>query len=401
MVNLTSGNRQTILRVHFQEAKHDIPTDTWEQLSEITLEPYTSSEVKLGPLKPGCAYRYQIDARFAEESEFHRVAEDSFRTQRSEAASFSFALISDAHITPFTQDRIQILSRVCAAIGSRQPELLLMLGDNIQTFTSHGGPMAEESFGALLYTHLRNGMGRLPASVPVFTVLGNWEGENGWHPIREREWAKKTRMAYLPNPGLETYPEGGSKNHDYYGFTWGDALFLILNVTGYTTNDHTHGSPVGTADDWTLGRQQKTWLLERLSGSQARWKLIFIHHTVGGKAGDALNSRYGRGGGRAAHTGEQAIIHQWMRRYGVQALFYGHDHVFSDMAVDDVHYVCVGSAGAPWKFTEPETGYSRFWTPSGYTWVDVGEKTMKVSFVEPQPGGENENILHSFEITSK
>ncbi|MBI5577795.1 MAG: metallophosphoesterase [Deltaproteobacteria bacterium] len=352
-------------------------------------------------MKPDRLYRYQLDARFAEENEFHRVVEDSFRTQRSEVAPFSFALISDAHITPFTKDRTQVLSQVCAAIGARQPEFLLMLGDNIQTFTSHGGPMAEESFGALLYSHLRNGLGRLPASVPVFTVLGNWEGENGWHPARERAWAKKARMTFLPNPGPETYPEGGSENQDYYGFSWGNTLFLILNVTGYTTNDHAHGSPVGKADDWTLGRQQKTWLLERLSNSKARWKLIFIHHTAGGKAGDDLNSRYGRGGGRAAHIGEQAGIHQWMRRYGVQALFYGHDHVFTDMAVDGIHYICVGSAGAPWKFTESETGYNRFWTPSGYTWVDVDQKALKVSFIEPRSAGGGENILHSFEITSK
>ena len=276
-----------------------------------------------------------------------------------------------------------------------------MLGDNIQTFSTHGGPMTEEGFGPALYSHLRHALGALPSSVPVFAANGNWEGENGWHPERERGWASKARRAFLSGPGANTYPEGGGENGDYYGFTWGNALFLVLNVTGYTMPDHTHGSQTGRADDWTLGEKQKEWLLERLSKSTARWKLLFIHHTVGGKAGDDLNSRYGRGGGRAAHVGEQALIHKWMRQYGVQALFYGHDHVFTDMTVDGIHYTCVGSAGAPWKFTEAETGYGRYWPPSGYTWVDVTPEALKVSFIEPGGTEAKDRILHSFTISGR
>ena len=94
-----------------------------------------------------------------------------------------------------------------------------MLGDNIQTFTSHGGPMVEPSFGPLLYLILRKGLGDLAAAVPVFTAVGNWEGENGWHPERERNWARQARKKYVCNPNSTTYPEGGSEAEDYYGFT--------------------------------------------------------------------------------------------------------------------------------------------------------------------------------------
>jgi hypothetical protein len=80
-----------------------------------------------------------------------------------------------------------------------------MLGDNIQTFTSHGGPMTEERFGSQLYSLLRRGLGTLPSSVPTFLVNGNWEGENGWHPARERDGPGKPvsplfliRVPHLP-----------------------------------------------------------------------------------------------------------------------------------------------------------------------------------------------------------
>jgi hypothetical protein len=147
------------------------------------------------------------------------------------------------------------------------------------------------------------------------------------------------------NPHPPPISQGGGTDHDYYGFTWGDVLFLALNVTGYTLTDQAIGSKIGRADDWILGERQSAWLLEQLSYSKQKWKLILIHHTVGGNAGDDLNTRYGRGGGRAARVAEQAQIHALMKQFGVQALFYGHDHVFTDEVVDGIHYVCAGSAG--------------------------------------------------------
>jgi 3',5'-cyclic AMP phosphodiesterase CpdA len=259
--------------------------------------------------------------------------------------------------------------------------------------------MTDARYGPYLYGLLRQGLGNLPGSVPVFTLNGNWEGENGWHPVKERGWARTARKAFFPNPEPATYPQGGNQDEDYYGFTWGDALFLVLNVTGYTPTSHVINTEAGKQDDWTLGEKQKAWLKAQLADSKARWKFLFIHHTVGGNAGDEVNSRYGRGGGRAAKTGEQALIHGWMRQYGVQALFYGHDHVFTDITVDGVHYICVGSAGAPWKFGTEETGYERFWTPSGYTWVDVSEESLKVSFIGTSEAVAGGQVLHSFVIS--
>jgi hypothetical protein len=202
----------------------------------------------------------------------------------------------------------------------------------------------------------------------------------------------------MPNPGTNTYPEGGNEYEDYYGFTWGDVLCLALTVTGYTPSDHVYQGSIGTGDDWTLGKKQRDWLYNQLSKSNAKWKLLFIHHTVGGKAGDDINTRYGRGGGQAAGTGEQKLIHQWMRKFNVKALFYGHDHVFTDIPVDGIHYVCVGSAGAPWKFTREQTGYKKYWPESGYTWVDVNRDKLTVLFVKPDPLKPEGEVLHKFDI---
>ena len=79
--------------------------------------------------------------------------------------------------------------------------------------------------------------------------------------------------------------------------------------------------------------------------------------------------------------GEQAQVHALMLQYGVQVFFYAHDHVFTDMVVDGVHYALPGSAGAPWKFDDSETGYTQYWTDSGYGRVRVAPDQVQVDFV--------------------
>jgi hypothetical protein len=61
----------------------------------------------------------------------------------------------------------------------------------------------------------------------------------------------------------------------------------------------------------------------------------------------------------------------------------------------------VGSAGAPWKFPESVTGYKKYWTPSGYTWVDVSKERVKISFITPDAYVPEGKPLNSFELIPK
>ena len=399
-MNLAAAKRNIVA---FAKYKKENPADSndWQKTHEVSVRANKTAELQLTSLQADTAYRYELYGHGPVDMTLNKIADGTFRTQRTKTGPFSFALLSDSHIEPFTRDRVEVLQGVSKSILSRRPEFVMMLGDNIQTFTSYGGPLGQEEHGPLLYLTLRFAMGPLPSQVPVFGVVGNWEGENGWHPGGQRQWAKNARKAHIPNPDAKTYPEGGNTDQDYYGFTWGNVLCLVLNVLSYTPKDHTFNSGAGRADEWTLGERQKNWLYEQLSGSKAKWKFIFLHHTAGGNAGDDQNSRYGRGGGRAAKVGEQALIHTWMSKFGVQALFYGHDHVFTDMTVDGIHYTCVGSAGGPWKFDRSLTGYEKWWEPSGYAWVDVEEDIVRISFVHPDKEVASGITMHSFSISPR
>ena len=377
-------------------AEAEINVSAWRYTLPVTAKSLAPVVLHLEDLKPDTVYQYRLMRRRNDEKVFSSLGSYQFRSQRITPGPFSFALLSDAHITAGRDERIQKLSEISAAIAARKPEFVAMLGDNIQTFSSHGGPMEDRAYGPYLYRRYRLALGDLPSYVPGFYVMGNWEGENGWHPTEMRTWAREARLDYIPNPLPDSYPQGGAEHGDYYAFAWGDLLCIVLNVTGYTETDHALGSRIGAKDDWTLGSVQKTWLLTTLKEARERLKVIFIHHTVGGGSPDDLNARYGRGGGLSTRVGEQAVLHRWMKQYKVQALFYGHDHVMTDMPVDDIHYVCVGSAGAPWKFTTAETGYRTYWEDYGYTWVDVREAGLEISFV-----ASDGMCLHHFVIPSQ
>ena len=62
-----------------------------------------------------------------------------------------------------------------------------------------------------------------------------------------------------------------------------DLLAAGHEVTLYEAGSQSGGLAAGFRDegwDWTLGKTQYDWLFDTLHGSQARWKLVFIHHLV-------------------------------------------------------------------------------------------------------------------------
>jgi hypothetical protein len=343
----------------------------------------------IGGLEPGQRYHYEVLAGD------DLLASGSAVTAREPGTAFTFALLSDTHIPPRMPVPLgmndgmdgntyqeEVLPVVSADIAANAPDFLLNLGDTLD-FHMFGfnDPPPDALWTRLGYLNYRRLFADTLAHTGHFQVIGNWDGENGCNTAEEIQRSLGQRLLYLPGPTPDTYPQGGGANQDYYAFTWGDALFVVLNVMTYTPSCHLLGSFPGLPDDWTLGPAQLAWLERTLSGATSKWRFLFIHHTVGGNAGDDVNSAYGRGGGRAARVGEQAVIHDMMMRYGVQVFFYGHDHVFTDMVVDGIHYTLPGSAGAPWKFDASLTGYTEYWPDSGFARVEVTGERVLITFI--------------------
>jgi hypothetical protein len=353
-------------------------------------------------LLPGTTYEYRVIV--GDPIEMLELAAGRATTQRPPGQPFTFSLITDSHIPPRsyvplgldTQDSQEsTLLSVAQEVASDNPDFMMNLGDMLD-FHMFGfnDPPPDAGWTRFAYLNYRRLFGETLAIAPHYAVIGNWDGENGCNGEPAIERSRSQRLLYVPGPRPDTYPEGGNQNEDYYAFTWGDALFVVLNVMTYTSGCHYLSYDPGVADDWTLGGAQLAWFRQTLENATSKWRFVLIHHVVGGAAGDPANSAYGRGGGQAARVGEQAIVHDLMLRHGVQIFFYGHDHVFTDMVVDGIHYTLPGSAGAPWKFTTVETGYTTYWPDSGRARVHVSPEDVRVDFLAV--GGA---VLTSYAIT--
>ncbi len=169
-------------------------------------------------------------------------------------------------------------------------------------------------------------------------------------------------------------PNGQNRSplENYYAWTWGDALFVVLDIFRYTEPGdplNTGGEQARTGPGWRLGETQKRWLLGVLSGSTQKRKFVWAHHLVGGEsisAGGAsatASTWYGRGSGInikrtttidddfASYEGttespEEIEIHEMFKKFRVTAFIKGHDHKFSHVINEDVNYITVGTYAA-------------------------------------------------------
>ena len=311
---------------------------------ETALDPEKARDLAVKGLAPGTEYRYRLAAHGGGRTE---VSEGRFVTRREPGSAFSFAVLTDPHLpVPAPEwldpasaelflpeiyeyliarlDTGRILRQAMAQIRQREVDFIVCLGDMLHFYRGFNDPFPTAEVAEYGYRDLRAHLGQAAAEAAFFAVIGNWEGESGWQPERLRRHARQARMKYLPNPGATTYAQGGSPNEDFFAWRWGDALLVVLNVVSYTPTKHTLSpDDDGTATDWTLGGEQLAWLEATLERSLERFKLIFIHHPVGGRGGDEASSAYGRGGGRAARVGEQQTVHRLMLEHGVKIFFYG------------------------------------------------------------------------------
>jgi len=98
---------------------------------------------------------------------------------------------------------------------------------------------------------------------------------------------------------------------DYYAWTWGDALFVVLDNYwhspamvdhGFRARDEGKQGRDGDKDrDWwgmTLGDAQYRWFKQTLEQSKARYKFVFAHHVLGTGRGGIEESDLFEWGGR-------------------------------------------------------------------------------------------------------
>ena len=261
---------------------------------------YVSNKVTLKGLQPGTTYYYQVEGKEIE----------SFTTD-DDTSSFSFVFVGDPQIGSSNEEKAKTpediqkptfltaqseavrndtfnwnytLERAYAKTGNTA-SFILSSGDQIQTNAEKvkDGTVSEMEYAGYLSPDIMK-------SVPVATTVGNHDADNA-------NYTYHFNTANLSGLGDNGYVGG-----DYY-FTYGDALFIILNTQDTNVSEH------------------KQFIEQTVAANpDCKWRIVTLHQDIYGSA---------------EHSNEPEITNL---RYSLVPIFEendvdivltGHDHAYS------------------------------------------------------------------------
>jgi hypothetical protein len=358
--------------------------------------------VTISDLTVNTKYYYRLRYKNNAVTSFNASAEYFFQTQRNKGEAYTFTVESDEHL----YDKKGIRSMYQVTLNNQaldKPDFMLSLGDifgddhNPSTITSNDLN--------LLHKDYRQYLGAICHSIPFFISLGNHEGENDFYlnqnpPNNLAVWGTYWRKYYYPNPSPNSFYSGNMDNEpygigspeNYYAWTWGDALYVVLDVYRYQNVN----SDKPQNWDWSLGLKQYTWLKNTLEASAAKYKFVFAHHIRGQGRGALTNAKLFEWGGYEAdgktygfdknRPGWGKPIHQLFKDNGVNIFFQGHDHLFAHEVLDGIHYQEVpmpsDSTYMIGKLANADAYTSDTLDGTGHIKVTVSSTCVKVDYVK-------------------
>ena len=382
--------------------------------------PDSALEADFSGLAADTKYFYRTRCRpMGSTAAFSAGAGRSFHTLRPVGSTFSFAIEADPHLD--TNSNTSAYALTLQNVLSKSPDFLFDLGDIFMSEKLAVKNQANITGRHLIY---RPFFGATCHSVPLFLVIGNHEGENGWSidgtPNCLPVLAANTRKLFYPNPYPNSFYTGNIKpepyvglRENYYSFEWGNTLFIVLDPYWYTITKPGWG--------WTLGQDQYNWFKNVITTSQARFKFVFCHQLVGGYGNDGRGGSeyagfYEQGGENTDLTwgfsqnrpGWQKTVHELMVENNADIFFHGHDHCYAKQDMDGMVYqeVPQPSSRNITNFTGSQYGYvNGTLLPSrGFLLVTVTDSTARIDYVktflpnEETGGHVNGEIADSYTI---
>jgi len=327
----------------------------------VRLEAGSPAEILLDRLQPNARCAYRLCTRRPGEAIFEVGREYAFHTQRAPGSPFAFEIQGDSHPERPHQHDAALYARTLLAAEADRPDFYLTLGDDFSV-DRLGPDTVTEAQVAERYLLQRPYLGLAGRSAPVFLVGGNHEQAARCNldgtPDNVAVWAQNARNRLFPQPAPDGFYTGDAQPvefigllRDYYAWTWGDALFVVIDPYWHSPGpvDNVFGSRDKKRDMWaiTLGDEQYRWLERTLKGNRTPYTFVFTHHVLGtGRGGVECAGLYEWGGKNKRGDNEFARkrpawpmpVHDLMAASGVTVFFQGHDHVFARQQRDGVVY---------------------------------------------------------------
>ena len=385
--------------------------------AQVTIPAQTPVEVQMEDLQPDTKYYYRFRSRRAGETDFASGAEHSFRTQRAPGNAFTFTIQGDSHPERPREHDPALYAQMLGAVAAEQADFHLTIGDD---FSVDALPAVDADAVHAIYLRQRYFLGLVACSAPLFLTNGNHEqaalcnldGTDSSVAVL----AQNARNALFPQPATDGFYSGDTQTvphigllRDYYAWTWGDALFVVIDPYWHSSQavDNPFGGGEKTRDLWnsTLGDAQYQWLSRTLAGSTAKFKFVFTHHVLGTGRGGIEEAGLCEWGGLQKNGVDQfdvnrpnwpCPIHQLMVKTGVTIFFQGHDHIFVRQQLDGVVYQTLPECADPnYALYNAEAYRSGDKLPnSGYVRVNVSPEGVNVQYIR-QYLPQDESLLHT------
>lgn len=397
-------------------------------------------ETVLQNLQPNTQYFYRLQFRKPGEINFTARPGCCFHTQRAAGSEFTFAIQGDSHPERPQMSEPNLYARTLQNAALDKPDFYICMGDDFSV-----APVREVDFDSVAarYTLQRPFLGLVGQSAPVFLLNGNHEQASlfNFNQTDDRHavavHAQNARNQFFPTPAPDTFYSGDTEaltgiglRKDYCAWTWGDALFVILDNywhspaqvdSGFREQDAGGGKGGRGQRDWwalTLGDAQYQWFKRTLEASKAKYKFVFAHHVMGSGRGGVENCGLYEWGGhnqrgdfefKERRPGWELPVHQLMVKHGVTIFFQGHDHLYCQQERDGIIYQEVPMPCDHGYMTYNEERYrSGVKLPnSGHLRVSVTPENVKVeyvrSFLPKDETAQNKtgSVAHSYSVKAR
>lgn len=387
-------------------------------------------EIRLDDLAPDTEYFYRLHHRPVGATAFTARPERRFATQRAAGKAFCFTIQGDSH--PERMGKVSdtgLYATTLLDAAAKAPDFHVCLGDDFSVARVRA--VSPEALAAP-YLLQRPFLGLIGQTAPVFLMNGNHEQGSLYNYSQtdvRRDVAVGVQVArnkFYPTPSAGGFYAGDptpwkdiGELKSYCAWTWGDALFVILDNywhspalvdTGFRGEDANPGQGGGERGgargaggkgrgkgvdrDWwavTLGDAQYRWLERTLRQSKAKYKFVFAHHVHGsGRGGVELADLYEWGGtGRngtsfaTKRPGWDTPVHALMKKHNVSIFFQGHDHLYCRQEKDGIVYqeVPMPSDSTYEALNRDRYAAGTTLPNSGYLHVSVAPAGVKVDYV--------------------
>ncbi len=369
-------------------------------------------EVSLDKLISDRAYAYRLFYRQTGTAQFSEGEQHVFHTARASGSKFVFDLQGDSHPERSRQFSAEAYAQTLRSAAADAPDFYLTIGDDFSVDTL---PVVNAQTVTQRYLLQRPFLALIGRSAPVFLVNGNHEQAAAYNlngtPDNVAVWAQTARNRLFPQPAPDAFYSGDKTPvpfigllRDYYAWTWGDALFVVIDPYWHSKSpvDNVYGGGEKNRDLWqvTLGDEQYRWLKQTLESSKAKYKFVFAHHVLGTGRGGIEQAGLYEWGGKDRRGEEQFAqrrpgwalpIHQLMVKNGVTIFFQGHDHLFARQQLDGLIYQSLPSPANPHEDLRSFASAYRsgdVLSGIGRVRVTVAPEKVRVEYVRTQLAGD-------------